>query len=382
MNSRILLILTLAAAASLPAQEKKPAKPAPAEKKVPVHSPEQSTLNTNKQDIRNKDELEKKAAEYAKAIKKSDAANREIERFKKGKSTSTDEDKARLEKVKKTVDENVPKELKDAIDDSKAELEDTFRKARAALRERNKGGKTQVKPVPEAENAPGNVENIQAPSPIPVLKAPIFSLAPISADLMVGGMVRDPKDPERELPKSDPRTRTFLLMGTARFRQPGISAMDADELDILFKEGEAPGSPAETKGPPSVDPVKAGAKKSSPIERITARGRVRFMFVDKDGRVQAGRGGSMIYEEKTGLFILKDWPEAEFDNKIIRSLEKGAVIRLSLNGTENSSWTDCEVGTLNRELTPDDLPRDRGKPVPASDSRKPAAARAPSPAPR
>jgi LptA/(LptD N-terminal domain) LPS transport protein len=375
MSNRIALILALAAAGALHAQEKKPAPP-----KVPAHSPEQSQLNKTKQDARNRDEIKKAEAIFRK-LKESDAAKREIERAEKAKPKTPNEDEARakLDKLKNSVDPDEFKEFEKLLKESSETLREEYQK----LREKNlkePAPAPSANPAGETAPAHGSFENVPAPEPIPLLKAPVFAPPPIRADHGVKGPSRDPKNPDKMLPASDPRTRTYVLDGNVRFRQPTM-AMDADEVEVLFKEGQSPdiGEKRKPAPPPSPDPVKRPAASiDSSIERIVARGRVRIMVVDENGRVQIGRGGSMIYEAKTGSFLIKDWPEAQVGNRLLKGVTKNAVIRLGK--LEDADIRGLDMTTLEQELTPLDLPKTPDKPVPAAGTVKPSAA--PSPTPR
>jgi len=86
--------------------------------------------------------------------------------------------------------------------------------------------------------------------------------------------------------------------------------------------------------------------------------------VDKEGHIQAGRCGYLIYEEKTGWFILKDWPEAEAEGYLLRGPRKDSVIRLSR--TEKADAAGCELIPLDRDINAADVPKDKETPVPAA----------------
>jgi lipopolysaccharide export system protein LptA len=365
MKMSSLLVLSFAAATLLAAQDTKPAAdpPAkPADPKVPTHSPEQSALNKGKEEVRQNDKLKKSLSKLQKAVQDTGAAKKEVERAEKGKVIpSTDEAKKKLEDaVKNNLDKKDLKELEN-------KLREGVKEGTKALRERNKkegdGNTPPANPTPDADTPPGSFDKSAKEESLPVRKGPVFQPAPISAEVMISGIMKDPKKPEVDLPKSDPRTRTFVLNGNAKLRQPDI-VLDADEVELLVKEGRAPGSGSKTKKPPTSDPVKPEAAKGAPIERLIARGRVRFMFVDKDGHVQAGRCGNLIYEEKTGWFILKDWPEVEAEGYLIRGPKKDSIMRLSR--TEKSDLRDCIISPVDRELNTGDVPKDRDTPVPAA----------------
>ncbi len=368
----ILLLLSALVPAAY-GQDKKPADP---KTKPATHSPELSALNNAKQDTRNKETLKKAKAALDRAMQKDDAARKELERLDKTKTVpTTDEARAkldRLEKLRKSLDPKDREELERLMKESKEAVQDEIKKAAEAMRERNRRENPPAPapvPAPEKDNTPGSFDNAAPTEPLAVRKEPVFVPAPLYARQAVPGITKDPKDPSKELPSSDPRTRTYVFTGEARLRLAD-KAVDADEVYIVFKEGRAPGGATvkgkekEKKAPaPAADPVKGKAKESD-IERIIARGRVRFMFVDKDGHVQAGRCGLLTYEDAKGLFILKDWPSIEVGGRLIKGPEKDSVIRLGQKNQEDSNWERCEIFELDRELSLTDLPKDRRSDIP------------------
>lgn len=193
------------------------------------------------------------------------------------------------------------------------------------------------------------------------MKAVVFPSAPLSANKLIKGPERDPKNPDKELPDSDVRRRTWIAEGDVRLRLVSQQlALDADEVTIIWKSGKGTG--VGTKSKSVVDPLKK--EKEPPFERLIARGRVRVMFVDNFGRVQVGRAGYMVYEAKSGEFLLKDWPEVQMEDKLVRGTSKTSVARMSrLKDADFDSW---EVLTLEDSLKAEDLPADRATPVPAA----------------
>jgi len=378
MNARYFLFLLPALAATmLTAQEKKPAPP-----KVPSHAPTQSKLNKIRQDERVQKELKKAKEIIEKAGKNSEGVKREAERMQKEKSpATTDEVKSKLEKLKDSVDKNDLKELEALLKDSTSDIKEEIKKYRDQKRKETVPAPS-VNPVPDTTPVPGSFDSIAAAEPIPLAKAPVFPVPPIRADHAIKGPSRDPRDPEKKLPESDLRTRTWVLSGDVRIRRP-TEAVDADVVEIVFKQGESPdssGKSGKPASPPGVDPINRPKNDESDIESIVARGRVRFMIVDAAGRVQVGRGGHMTWEEKTGWFVIKDWPEAELGGRRLKGRTKNAVIRLSRLDEVNISGLDLD--TLERELTPNDLPKTADKPVPGAGPVLPKPSAAPSPAPR
>ena len=325
-----------------------------------------------------------------KAIKNIEAAEKEDARFDKEGRPSTENAEAKLERLKNSTNEADLKEFESLLQElrqSKPAMEEELQKWKQRARERIKKEGTPApspNPAPAPDPVPGSFDNIPAPLPLPLQKGPEFRPPPIKADRMVKGPSRDPRNPDIDLPDSDQRTRTYVLSGGVTLRQPTM-ALDADEVDLLFKAGKAPGSgSAGKKGtPPGADPIGRSRKGDSDIERIVALGRARLMFVDKNGLVQVGRGDQITFEESSGWFSIKGWPEVEFDGKLFRGPSKDSVIRLSR--LKEADVRGCALYSLDRTLAAEDLPKTPEKPVPAAgpiraDSSAPAPA--PSPKPR
>lgn len=387
MNMRPLLIITLALASALPllAQATKPVPAKPAKPVTPAKpAVDKKLLDKAKQEFRNIKSLKDAEAAAKKAFKNNDAAKKEAERFDKEGLPSTEDAGAKLQRLKNSTSEDDIKELEALLKDNKPALEEELKKLKERARERmKKEGQPAPapNPAPAPDPAPTGFDNVPAPTPLPLQKGPEFHPPPIKAERMIKGPSRDPKNPDRELPDSDPRTRTYVLTDNVTLRQPTM-ALDADEVDILFKAGQAPGSNDVMKEkPPGVDPIGRSRKEGSNIERIVARGRVRLMFVDKNGLVQVGRGDYITYEERTGWFTINGWPEVEFDGKLFRGPSKDSVIRL--NRLEQADVRGCAFYFLDRALTADELPKTPEKPVPAAGPiRSDSSAPAPSPKPR
>jgi hypothetical protein len=282
------------------------------------------------------------------------------------------------------VDKKAVDDLKNILKDSKPAVEEQIRNIREQMK---KDGRQPDAPAPSAQPEPvgGSFDDISTATPLPLQTGVNFKMAPIKADRVFRGSSRDPKNPARMLPDSDARTRTWVGMGHVTLREPTF-AMDANEVDILFKEGEGPGGGSKDRreGPPGADPVKSSRSKETPFERIVARGSVRLMTVDASGRVQVARGGYMIYDGRTGSFVIRDWPEAEVGGKLLRSLTKNAVLRLSdLEATQPEfDAAGFDVFTVDQPLKPGDLPGSHEKPVPSAGPVLPKPSEAPSPSPR
>ena len=385
---RLLAFSALALALSpLLAQDKKPA---PAKDRV---SEARAALNEAKQDNRNKDRIKEAEAALRKALKNSDAAKAEIDRMKKTETVPDGKDaKATLQKLKDSVDKNDLKELENLLKESTDSMKEEIKAYQQKRREEAGRNPAPNGPAPAMDPPPVSFKNVAPPSPAGILRGPDIPRSPMVT--AKHGFIcgeRDPRNPDVILPPNDPRRRMWVLSGNVRVRRPFL-ALDADEVDLYLREGEGPdlkglGSGKSANSAPSADPSGRPRPEEEPFERIVARGNVKVMFVDRSGVVKVARGGSMIYEARTGVFIIKEWPEAELGNKLISGPEKSSVIRLSNIQAEEP---DVEIHglkaeTMETKLTAEDLPRTAEQPVPTAKGRPasaPPPAAAPSPAPR
>lgn len=383
---RIFAITALVVVLPLWAQEKKPA-PAKPDRAAQARD----ALNKVKLDERAKERLKEAEAAFRKGIKNNDAAKAEIERLRNKDNVPDGKDaKTTIERLKQSVDENKIKELEAELKESTEAIRDEIRAYQEKRRREGKNSLTPSvpgTPAPPSEAPPVSFDNVSPPVPVAVLKAPDFPVSPIvMADNGIICGERDPRNPDMVLPENDPRRRMWVLSGNVKVRRP-FMALDADEVDLFLKEGEKPDLSGNGKGVFSgssgaADPVGGNKEDSGPFERIVARGRVRVMFVDRNGMVKIGRGGFMIYEAKTNVFIIKEWPEAEIGDKLLIGPSKDSVIKLSdlKSDDPNVELKGLKTETLERRLTPEELPKNMDSAVPPRGAIKPKAGAPESPA--
>ncbi len=331
----------------LSAQEKKPSKP-------DVSAEDRAKVNAKLNELKNKEEIKKAWDILEKAAQRNKGAEKEVERLKKdGTDITSDEAKKKFEPMLSDEDKA---ELKRIIEAAKPEAQAALEQQREKMRLQQ--GKTAPQPLPEDPVRPDAFDSVPPPAPLPPMRAVNFPAAPLSADRLIKGPERDPKNPDIELPDSDVRRRTWIAEGDVRLRLTDL-AVDADEVTILMKPGRA--APAKPKAKVA-DPLKR--QKEPPFDRLIAKGRVRVMFVDSLGRVQVGRGNYMIYDQKTGEFIVKDWPEVQIEDSLLRARSKDAVARMSR--LREAEFEGAELVTLSGALKLEDFPTDRATPIPAA----------------
>lgn len=399
-------ILGLGLTAAL-AQAPKPAtpdapKPAPAPAaadtaKPPVHKPEQSALNLVKQENRTNKQLKEVIEDLRKAEKNNQAAEKELKRIN---SQDLKEDPAKvLDSVKDKLSPEDTAALKAAMEKAKAALDndevrklvdDAKKKAAASASSKTKSQPT----TPPEKFGPSTFDQVPAPTPVkaePVTAKVRTPDSTVTGDTIIFPPTSDPENPQKAISPKDPRSRTYIVTGSAQVKTPTL-VLDADRIECIASEegggegigglGKSPSKPKKTTN--KIDPVQAGAgatgkdAKSDPFERIIATGRVNIVRIDKD-KVVTGKGGSMIYEKKTGQMILTDWPEAQDGKNVIVAREKNAKIVIVPNG--QSYGTNTKVLTMEEAKartggTPAPEAAAPPKTAPATPGTKPAAPRA------
>jgi hypothetical protein len=351
--SSLLCLGAVTAAAQAP-------KPTPDAPKPPVHKPEQSILNRVKQDERSKKQISDSAEKLREAAKRTETGEKELKRINP-KDLMEDPGKV-IESMKDKLDPAALKELqekaKEVLDseDGKKLIEEIKKKA-------NSSKPKTATTTPPGKFGPSTFDQVPLPVPaaadVPQAK-PRTPGAVVNGDSIIFPPSQDPANPERALPASDPRSRTYVIVGSAQVKTASL-VLDADRIECITSQesgaegigglGVAPEkNPAKSKTK-AIDPVNAGAgkaakegEKADPFEMIIATGRVNIVRIDK-GKVVTGKGGSMIYSKKTGEMILTDWPEAKDGKNVLVARQKNAKIVLVPKGQPYSEG--CQLVTVD-----------------------------------
>ena len=345
--------------------------------KPPVHKAAQSALNRLKQDDRSKKQLEEAAAKLREAGQRQEAAEKEIKRIQ---AKDLQEDPAKvLKSVKDKLSPGDSAALQDAMkkakealggDEAKKLLEEAKKQAAALASKAKKPGG-----APPAKFGPSTFDQVPPPVPAEAPGAPAKRRTPgflVTGDTIIFPPTQDPTHPERALPPQEPRSRTYVVAGTAQVKTPSM-VLEGDRIEMLASaEGDgfaglkaaAPAPAPKPQPSRGLDPVqpgaggapaagqagaKAEAKKDAPFERVIATGRVNIVRVE-NGKTQSGKGGSMIYDKRSGNMVLTDWPEAQEGNNVIVGTRQDAKIVLVPNGKSYSEG--CTVRDLG-EPKPD-----------------------------
>jgi lipopolysaccharide export system protein LptA len=365
------------AASSLFAQAPRPPADAP---KPPVHKPEQSVLNRLKQDDRSKKELSDAIEKLREAAKRNESADKEIKRID-AKDLKDNPGKV-IESIKDKLSPEDNAELKAAMEKAKEAmnseevkkaLEDAKKKAAATIKPKSASG-------PYEKLAPPPVSFDRVPAPAAAVVGPFELKARVPNSVVTGEKMifpfsNDPANPDKPIAPSDPRGRTYVVIGNGQVKTPTI-ALDADRIECIKSPGSGDDGLGNFSGPPkpkgktkSIDPVQAGAgaPADEPFERIIANGRVNLAKID-NGELVTGKGGSFIYDKKSGRAILSDWPQVQKGNSVWTGIRKDATITIVPKG--QPSTEGCTFKVLEGEKVGGDAPKPlapvppKAKPVP------------------
>lgn len=339
-------ILGLTTAAS-PAQAPKPSADSP---KPPVHKPDQSALNRLKQDDRSKKQLSDAVEKLQEAAKHNETAGKELKRIN-AKDLKEDPTKV-IESMKDKLSPEDTAALKKAMEKAKEALNNDD--AKKIIEEAKKKAAASIKPKSAATTAPpgkfGPSTFDQVPAPVPAVSEPaaVKARTPgfvVNCELFITPPANDPANPKRALLPKDPLSRTYVAIGNAQVKAPNL-VLEGDRIEMIASEdggGEGLGGlgvpkPAKPGKQTMVDPVQPGManqaadkKNATPFERVIATGRVNIVRI-LQGRTQTGKGGSMIYDKKSGEMLLTDWPEGQDGDKVMVGTRKDSKIILVPEG--------------------------------------------------
>ncbi len=375
-----ILLLGLAYA---PAQSAAPASPTP---KPPVHKPEQSALNRPKADARAQKDIDDAVDKLREAARKFEAGEKQMKRI----------DNQELQDIKNNPDKTIDA-LKDKLDPAKLqEIKDKAKefseseKGKKLLEDLKKKGAETIKPkaspaAPAGKFVPPTFDGVPAPQ---AAKASPSGLKPrkrtqsATADKIIGPPTSDPANPDRPISPDDPRGRTYVLDGNAQVKTPSM-VLEAERITgVMSKGGELPGSksPKSKEKTKSIDPVQAGAgaapgakPEEEPFDSLMAEGRVNLVKMDK-GDITTGKGGSLIYDKKSGRAVLTDWPQVQQGKTLWVATKKDATITIVPKGQPFSEG--CRIETLEDNKPPATAPKTADA-TPKSPAAPPKATRVP-----
>lgn len=293
--------------------------------------------------------------------------------FRKKKVDATTKSKA-LDAAKSAL-KQVPDELKDKAKDLllSPESAETRQKALQAAQSMMQGG-APAGSAPPATAAPAPA----APSPaVSVVDAPPPPAAgPQPKPLQPLNLDEAPKATKGMIDitaqKSsyfDANTNYGIFTGDVKVRHPQMY-IECEELELyMAKQEGGPLSAAKPKkaAPASKDadilaaPKKAG-NAAPPIDKADARGpMVTIEKMADDGKLQIGHCKHLIYDGKTEITTLLDWPQVQDGNLLHKATEAGCIMVIDKGGKLTTTGGHETIALQGDEVTP----RRSGLPSPA-----------------
>lgn len=139
----------------------------------------------------------------------------------------------------------------------------------------------------------------------------------------------------------DANTNYGIFTGDVRVRHPQMY-IECEELELYMTKQEGGGvlgAPKPKKaGPAAKDadiiaaPKKAG-NAPPPIDKADARGpMVTIEKISEDGELQIGRCKHLIYNGKTEITTLLEWPQVQAGNQLHKATEAGCIMEIDRTG--------------------------------------------------
>lgn len=128
-----------------------------------------------------------------------------------------------------------------------------------------------------------------------------------------------------------------IYVGDVKARHPQMY-IECEELELFMTQQPGGMLGAGKTAPPSKDAdIVAPSKKGDegpPIEKADARGpMVTVEKISEDGELQIGRCKHLIYDGKTKITTLLEWPQVQAGNKLHKATEPGCVMTIDQKGT-------------------------------------------------
>ncbi|HEY1048454.1 MAG TPA: hypothetical protein VGE39_01810 [Prosthecobacter sp.] len=131
--------------------------------------------------------------------------------------------------------------------------------------------------------------------------------------------------------------------------------IECEELELFMtrQEGGMLGGP---KKAPSKDADIVAAKKDDdnmPIEKADARGpMVTVEKISDQGELQVGHCKHLIFDGKTGISTLMDWPQVQAGNKLHKATEAGCIMIIDRKGMLTTTGGHQTIILQGEDATP------------------------------
>ncbi|MCB1277855.1 hypothetical protein [Prosthecobacter sp.] len=282
-----------------------------------------------------------------------------------------EETKAKAIDAAKTAVKQVPDEVKDKakemlISPEAAEMrQKALQAAQAVMQSKSTDAAATTTPEPAAAT-PGTTL-VDTPPPPPVGPQP-KPLEPLNLD-------ETPKATKGQILITAQKSAFFdanlgygIYTGDVRARHPQMY-IECEELELFMAKQEGGvlnASKSKNTAPPSKDSdILAPAKKEEnappPIDKADARGpMVTIEKIAEDGELQIGHCKHLVYDGKTGITTLYDWPQVQAGNQLHKATEAGCVMIIDKGGKLTTTGGNETIILQGEDATP----KSRGGMVP------------------
>ncbi|WP_395738370.1 LptA/OstA family protein [Prosthecobacter sp.] len=159
----------------------------------------------------------------------------------------------------------------------------------------------------------------------------------------------------------DSNTNYAIFTGDVKVRHPQMY-IECEEIELFIskQEGGVLGGASKTKkpGPSAKDAdILAQPKKKAdaepPIDKADARGpMVTIEKISEDGELQIGHCKHLIYNGKTKITTLMEWPQVQAGNQLLKATEAGCIIEIDKNGKLTTTGNHETLILQGDEVTP------------------------------
>lgn len=282
---------------------------------------------------------------------------------------------------KKKVDEETKTQAIDAAKDAVKQVPDELKDKAKALLLSPEGVEMRQKTLQAAQtmiqgkpaDAAGSAMPATAPVPvaaapsIPVVEAPPPPVGPQPQPLQPLNLDEAPKATKGMIDITaqknsyfDANTNYAIFTGDVKVRHPQMY-IECEELELFMakQEGGALGATKPKKPVPAskdsdiLAPSKKPANTDPPIDKADARGpMVTIEKISEDGELQIGHCKHLIYDGKTKLTTLLEWPQVQAGNQLHKATEAGCIMVIDKTGKITTTGGHETLILQGDEVTP------------------------------
>ena len=281
---------------------------------------------------------------------------------------------------KKKVDEDTTAKALDAAKSAVKQVPDGVKDKAKELLKSPEGIEMRQKALQAAQtmiqgNAAGTSATTPAATPAPaastpsvaVVETPPPPVGPQPKPLQPLNLDEAPKATKGQIDITAQKSAFFdannnygVYTGDVRARHPRMY-IECEELELYMtkQEGGVLGAPKPKKPAPSVRdadilaPPKKAENAGPPIDKADARGpMVTVEKISDDGELQIGHCKHLIYDGKTELTTLLEWPQVQAGNQLHKATEAGCIMVIDKTGKLTTTGGHETIILQGDEVTP------------------------------